>query len=71
MKIEMSELVAAVKAHAIANYEKDGWDIVVECYSDADIARKIGGARSVKSAIAKVKNHMAPIAAYLEDIWGA
>jgi len=33
MKVETnSELVQAVEAHAKANYRKDGWDVIVECY---------------------------------------
>ena len=31
-------LVDAVKGHAVRNYEKDGWDYIVECYGDGDIA---------------------------------
>ena len=38
----MNTLVAFVRSHALANYEVDGWDYVVECYSDADIADVIG-----------------------------
>jgi hypothetical protein len=47
-----SELVAAVKAHAAANYA-NGWDVIVECYDDAEIAKVIGRARTLKGAIAK------------------
>ena len=35
------ELVAAVKAHAIEHYNEGGWDFIVECYDDADIAREL------------------------------
>ena len=30
----MQEMVAAVKAHALAHYNEDGWDSIVECYED-------------------------------------
>ena len=50
-----AKLVAAVKAHAKKNYERGGWDIVVECYSEADIARVMGEAKTVKEAIRNVK----------------
>jgi hypothetical protein len=50
-----AELVAAVKAHATANYESGGWDIIVECWSDAEIEEAIAGATSIKQAIAKVE----------------
>lgn len=32
------ELVEAVKAHALAHYEDGGWDVVVECWEDREIA---------------------------------
>lgn len=37
----MEQMVAAVKAHALANYGKDGWDSIVECYDDADIQAEL------------------------------
>lgn len=48
-------LVAAVKAHALAHYEEDGWDFVVECYEDADILEAIGNAETEAAAIEAVK----------------
>ena len=51
----MSELVAAVKAHAYSNYNKDGWDYLVECWSDSEIEEELGdGSMSVDRAIAKI-----------------
>ena len=32
----MVTLLLQIKAHALANYD-NGWDFVVECYSDDDI----------------------------------
>lgn len=55
-KVEMDELVQAVKDHALANYEADGWDFIVECYTDEELAELIGKVRSVKSAIAKCRS---------------
>lgn len=60
--------IQAVKNFAIANYEKDGWDIVVECYTDQEIAEIIGKARSEKSAINRVKAHVRPSASYRAEI---
>ena len=65
------DLVAAVKAHALANYEKGGWDYVVECYSDDDIKEVIGGARTPAGAIKKMAAEVGPRAAYRADICGA
>ncbi len=46
------ELIAAVRAHAEANYEKDGWDFLVECWEDEDIAEWMGNAATAEQAIA-------------------
>ena len=49
------DLIEAVKGFAYKNYEKGGWDYVVECLSDDDIAHMISKCRSVSGAIAAVK----------------
>lgn len=49
-----AELIAAVKAHALANYESGGWDMIVECYEDAELAEEIGDATTEAEAIARV-----------------
>jgi hypothetical protein len=36
--IDLTALISAVKEHAIEHYEDGGWDIVIECWSDSDIA---------------------------------
>lgn len=50
------ELIDAVKAHALANYETGGWDFVVECWDDAEIAEALAeaGATTEAEAIAAV-----------------
>jgi hypothetical protein len=47
----LADLILAVRAHAEANYDQDGWDYLVECWEDADIAKQIGKARTVAGAI--------------------
>jgi hypothetical protein len=51
------ELIQEVKRHAIKNYNNGGWDYIVECFDDEDIAEIIKGKRSVKAAISAVKRH--------------
>lgn len=63
-------LTAAVKAYAIAHYETDGWDYVVECYSDADISDIIKTARTPAGAIKKMRAAIKPRADYRDDIQG-
>jgi len=51
-----NDLIEAVKSHAYENYEKKGgWDYVIECLTNDDIARIISKRRSVRGAIAAVK----------------
>jgi len=63
-----TELVEAVKAHAVDNYESGGWDYLVECYSDAEVEELIGKATTVKGAIKKVAKVMGIKNDYREDI---
>jgi hypothetical protein len=44
-------LIDAVRAHAMRYYNKDGWDYLVECWSDEDIADYIEGAENKATAI--------------------
>ena len=64
----MQNLVEAVKAHALANYEKQGWDIVIECYSDDDIAEIIKTARTPAGAIKMVRAEIKPRADYRDEV---
>lgn len=66
---DVASLVKAVKNFANENYEKDGWDIVVECYSDAEIEEIIGGARTPAGAIKKVKAAVAPAAGSRAEVY--
>jgi hypothetical protein len=37
----LRELLYVVKQYALENYNADGWDYVVECWSDEDIEEAI------------------------------
>jgi len=65
------KLIDAVKAFANDNYEVDGWDAVVECYSDQDILVVIGESYTAQGAIQKVKKYVAPYVAYRTEIQAA
>jgi mannitol/fructose-specific phosphotransferase system IIA component (Ntr-type) len=43
-------LIATVRAHAEANYDK-GWDLIVEAYTDAEIIEQLGNATTPEQAI--------------------
>lgn len=53
----MDSYVKAVKAYAIEHYE-EGWDVVVEAYTDSEIAEEIKGARSPGGAIRKMASYI-------------
>ena len=50
--MDRAALVAAVRAHALKNYNTDGWDFLVECWEDEDILAEIGDADTEETAIA-------------------
>ena len=50
-----SSVVEAVKAYAVEHYTDGGWDVIVETMSDEDIAREIGGARTLNGAVKKLR----------------
>ena len=64
----MNELIKAVRDHALDNYEKGGWDILVECWDDEEIAEVIGGAKTPKAAIAACKRVIGTIDEYRSDV---
>jgi hypothetical protein len=53
----MAEMVAAVRAHAMKNYTKGGWDYIIETFEDSELAEIIGGSKTVRGAINKVAWH--------------
>jgi hypothetical protein len=62
------EMVDAVKAHAVEHYEEDGWDYLVECYSNEEVEELIGKCRTVSGAIKKVAKIMKIKGDYRDDI---
>jgi hypothetical protein len=46
-------LVNEIREHAHAHYS-EGWDEVIECWTDGDIAEAIGRARTFQGALKKV-----------------
>lgn len=68
----MDDLIKAVKEHAQANYEADGWDYLVECYEDKDIREMIeeAGATTAEEAIKVIGEVMKVKDDYRKDIQG-
>ena len=65
------EQIKRIRDFAIQHYGKGGWDIVVECYEDSDIAREIDecGGR-VRRAISNIARDVGNHRAYEDDIKG-
>lgn len=55
------DLIQAVIEHAVDHYEIEGWDILVECWSDEEIWSWIEGAASEKEAIRLAAQALKPI----------
>jgi len=62
--------VKEVKEYAYDNYDKEGWDYIVECYSDKEISALIKGAKSKEEAIKMAGEEVGIRADYREDIQG-
>lgn len=58
MEALIAELHRYNAARNAARHAADGWDIVVEYYSDEDIALIVKSARTVSGAIRKVRAEM-------------
>ena len=59
-----------IKAHALANYNEGGWDIVVECYSDAELVELTANCKTAEQAIKKVGKIVGAQDDYRKDIQG-
>ena len=62
-----AHLVAAIREHALKNYEA-GWDVVVEAWEDKDIIEAIGQVQSVSEAINRVGKQVDDYNSYANDI---
>ncbi len=70
--VPMDALVRCVKNHAQQNYNSDGWDYLVECYDDSDIAEMIAECKAItaKQAITYVGGVLKDKDDYRSDIMG-
>ena len=64
----MNQFVEAVKRYAVENYERDGWDFVVECWSYEDINDCILGAATEAEAIQLVADWVKPVDEYRAEV---
>lgn len=50
-QFETSELVQMVRKYAIDNYDRDGWDFLVETLEDEEIAAALGNSKTLSGAV--------------------
>jgi hypothetical protein len=62
MNEAQKQLIAAVKAYALEHYNHGAWDVLIECWSDEDIASRSGIAEGVTDERTAIVN----AGAYLE-----
>lgn len=68
IKFTTAQLIAFVKAHALAFYNNPyGWDFVIETMEDGDIAEIIGTTTSRNVAIERVRKAVHPMASFRRE----
>ena len=67
-ELHIPAYLVAIKAHALANYEKDGWDYVVETFEDAEIVATVKNCRTIDGAIRAMLKRIKPLASYRAEI---
>ena len=63
-----ASLIAQIRQHALRNYETDGWDYLVECWSDAEILEKVKDCRSYNGCIKKLHGTLKSMNEYRREI---
>ena len=68
LKVRDAGFVAAIRKYAVEHYNQDGWDILVECYEDAEILEEIIGATSEERAILMIQSTLKILHEHRADI---
>lgn len=63
-----SNWIERIREHASTHYEEDGWDILVESWTDEDITEVIDECVSYEEAIYSLSDILSAIDDYREDI---
>jgi hypothetical protein len=61
-------MIKAVKQYAMEHYEEEGWDYIVESYSDEDILDIIKDSATEADAIEAVRQDIAPRAQMRDEV---
>lgn len=57
-----------IRQHATVHYTEDGWDILVECWTDEYLNEIIGYSKTYEEAVIACSNMLAVMDSYRKDI---
>ena len=63
--------VERLRQHATVHYTEDGWDILVECWTDEYIAEQYSGCGSYTEAVMKISDVLATMDRFRTEIQNA
>ena len=69
--LTMDEMIGAGGQDARDHYEHDGWDYVVEAWSDEDIIKELGRTRTAPNAIHRIWKAVRLVDSVRRDIQNA
>jgi hypothetical protein len=64
----LSDVIKAVKDHALDNYNHGGWDYLVECWEDEEIASEIRPGDTAEQAIRRIGKILKTLDDYRAEI---
>lgn len=64
-------LIQRIRDHALIHYNEDGWDILVESWTDADILTYVDEKDSFETAIIKLSDCLCILNDYRREIQSA
>lgn len=64
----MSNWVDRIKKHALVCYNEDGWDILVECWTDDYISEHCRDCSTYEEALSSISSVLSVMSEYRYDI---
>lgn len=57
-----------IRQHALVHYTEDGWDILVECWTDEYIAEHYRGCKTYEEAVVAISDALHTMDSFRHDI---
>ena len=64
----MKSWTERIRQHALTHYAEDGWDFLVECWADEDIAEHYCGCKTYEEAVIAISDVLAAMDGYRHEI---